>query len=464
MHDVVSDPRWFLLAGTTLILMALAGSVLRRLPLTASILYLGLGFVAGPSLLGLIRLDPVANAGLLELLAELAVVVSLFTAGLKLREPLRAGRWRRPVRLAVVSMTLTVALIALSGVAWLGLSVGAAVLLGAILAPTDPVLASDVQVSAPSDVEDLRFGLTGEAGLNDGSAFPFVMLGLGLLGLHELGPIGARWAVLDVAWPVVGGLAIGGVSGTLVGRLVLWLRRSYREALGLDEFLGLGLIGLSYGLAVVVGAYGFLAVFAAGLAVRRIELETTGEQPDDPEVVDAPERSAPNPVEVATDPDRAPAYMASVLLQFNEQLERIGEIAVVVVVGALLATVPLSWVGAGFAAVLFLVIRPVSVVLGLLGLATPRVRVGYLAWFGIRGIGSLYYLMFAITRGLDAGLARELTSIVLTVVTISIVVHGVSVTPLMERYDRWRARRVARVAQAMAGPEERAGAEGRPPG
>src|SRR5919206_497446 len=137
-----------------------------------------------------------------HVLTPSAVLISLFTAGLKLRTALTDHRWRLPVRLAVESMIVTVGLITLVGVVGLGLPLGAAVLLGAILAPTDPVLASDVQVEGPTDQDRLRFGLTGEAGLNDGTAFPFVMLGLGLIGLHELGQAGWRWFAVDVVWAV----------------------------------------------------------------------------------------------------------------------------------------------------------------------------------------------------------------------------------------------------------------------
>jgi len=440
--DPITDPRWFVLAGATLLLMALSASLLRRLPLTASLLYLAVGAAVGPLGVGLIDLSPVDDAGLLELLTELAVIVSLFTAGLKLREPLRAGRWRIPVRLAVVSMAVTVGLIALTGVLWLGLPLGVAILLGGVLAPTDPVLASDVQVARPTDIEALRYSLTAEAGLNDGSAFPFVMLGLGVLGFHELGASGVRWLTVDLAWAVAGGLAIGAVAGTLIGRLVLFLRRTHREATGLDEFLGLGLIALSYGLALWAGTYGFLAVFAAGLAVRRIEVQATGEEPEDPQLVEAAHRGAADPLETATDPERGPAYMASVLLEFNEQLERIGEITLVVLVGAMLATVDLAWESVAFAALLFLVLRPLAVAAGLVGSGLPRLQVAYIAWFGIRGIGSLYYLMFALSHaGLPDPIGARLASIVLTVMALSIVVHGISVTPLMARYDRIRERR-----------------------
>ncbi|MEO6436789.1 MAG: cation:proton antiporter, partial [Tepidisphaeraceae bacterium] len=256
--------------------MALTPTLVRRLPLSTAMLYLLVGVVVGPGGAGMIRLDPINASRLLEQLSEVAVIVSLFTTGLKLRRPLGDPRWLLPIRLATISMTITVALIAAAGYFLLGLPIGAAVLLGAILAPTDPVLASDVQVADPNDRDRLRFGLTGEAGLNDGTAFPFVLLGLGLLGLHDLGAGGWRWWTIDVGWRIAGGLAIGYAAGTLVARLVLHLRKRKEEAIGLDDFLSLGLLALSYGLALAAHTYGFLAVFAAGAALRRIEVEETG--------------------------------------------------------------------------------------------------------------------------------------------------------------------------------------------
>jgi NhaP-type Na+/H+ or K+/H+ antiporter len=423
---------WFLVVGGVFVLMALAGSVLRRLPLTSAILYLVVG--AALAALGLLRLDPLRDSRLLEHLTEIAVIVSLFSAGLKLRIPFRDERWRAPLALASISMALTVAMVAVAGVSLLGLSLGAAILLGAVLAPTDPVLASDVQVERAGDRDRLRFSLTGEAGLNDGTAFPFVMLGLGLLGAHELGSGGLRWVLVDVVWASAGGLLIGGVLGTLVARLVLYLRAHHREAVGLDDFLALGLIALAYGAALAASTYGFLAVFAAGLALRRVERESTG--PDAPDDIRA---EAHANEEVITAPETAPAYMAEAVLGFNEQLERIAEVSVVVVIGALLLTVGLPWEVAWFAPLLFLVIRPVAVLLGLLGSRTRPAQRTFIAWFGIRGVGSIYYLMFAISHGLPEPDARRLTAVVLVVVAISIVVHGVSVTPLMERYGGLRA-------------------------
>lgn len=423
---------WYVVVGLLLVAMALSDSLLRRLPLTTPILYLAGGVILGPVGLGLLVLSPVENAELLERVAEIVVIISLFAAGLKLRAPLSERRWVVPVALAFGSMTLTVGLITLVGWLLLGLPLGAAVLLGAALAPTDPVLASDIQVGEPSDRDRLRFSLTAEAGLNDGTAFPFVMLGLGLLGLHEIGGWGWRWWAVDVVWAIGAGLAVGAVLGTLVGRLVIYLRQEHREALGLDDFLALGLITLSYGIALAIHSYGFLAVVAAGLAVRRIERRHTGEAEPPPSVQAAAESE--DAEEEATDPDTAPAYMAQAVLGFSEQLERIGTVGVVLLVGGMLAVDRIPPDVLWFAPLLFLVIRPLAVAPVLVRSGFTGFQRGLVSWFGIRGIGSIYYLSFAVARGVPESEARLLMGLVLGVVATSIIAHGVSIKPLIRRY------------------------------
>jgi NhaP-type Na+/H+ or K+/H+ antiporter len=434
---------WYLIVGGLLVFMALSATLLRRLPLTSALLYLGVGVALGPWGAGLIRIDPVERSALLERLTEAAVIVSLFAAGLKLRLPLSDRAWRVPIRLAFGSMALTVGLIAAAGVLLLGLPIGVAVLLAAILAPTDPVLASDVQVSRPGDADALRFGLTGEAGLNDGTAFPFVMLGLGLIGAHELGAGGWRWLAIDLAWAVIAGLAIGAATGWAEGRLVLYLRKTHREALGLDDFLSLGLIAVSYGAALAAHAYGFLAVFAAGLALRAVERRSAdrgGARADVPASLRA-ESETEEREAAATNPKSAPAYMAGAVLAFNEHLERIFELAMVLLLGGMLTAKYLPPQALWFVPLLLLVIRPIAVYAGLAGAGVPRVPRRLMSWFGIRGIGSIYYLMYAIQHGLTGEYATLLTGLVFASAATSIAAHGISVTPLMNAYGKWQSRR-----------------------
>jgi sodium/hydrogen antiporter len=413
-----------------LISMALAGTSLKRIPLTASMFYLAAGAALGPWGAGLLRVDAVDDAMLLERVSEIAVIISLFTAGLKLRLPASDRRWRAPVVLATVAMVLSVAGIAAVGMTLFALPLGAAVLLGAVLAPTDPVLASDVQVADEYDAEPVRFSLTGEAGLNDGTAFPFVMLGLGLMGFHGIGDYGWRWLAVDVVWAVSAGLAVGSLCGVGIGKLVIHLRRVHKEAVGLDEFLALGLIALSYGLALLLHSYGFLAVFAAGLAVRRIEREHSEVAP--PVEV---EHAGSTTEEQATDPETAPAYMASAVLNFNEQLERLGELAVVLVVGAMLSGIDAIGPGLWLALAVFALIRPAATLLSLAAFTLSRPQRAFIAWFGVRGIGSIYYLAYALSHGVAGDAGQTLADITLVVVATSIVLHGISVTPLMQRYS-----------------------------
>jgi NhaP-type Na+/H+ or K+/H+ antiporter len=196
----MTNALWFLLVGGLLLVMGLTATVLKRLPVTSAIIYLAVGVLVGPTVLNLFHFNPFKESALLEALTEVAVLISLFSAGVKMPGPFSFARWRTPLLLATVSMGITVALIAAFAYYVLGLPLGAGVLLGAILAPTDPVLATDVQIRHPGDRDQLRFTLTCEAGMNDGSAFPFVMLGLGLLGLHDLGESGLNWLLLDVLW------------------------------------------------------------------------------------------------------------------------------------------------------------------------------------------------------------------------------------------------------------------------
>jgi NhaP-type Na+/H+ or K+/H+ antiporter len=418
---------WYLVAGGLLLLMSLGGALLQRLPLTSACLYLAVGLAVGAPAVGLVALDFRADAALLERLTEVAVLVSLFTAGLKLRLPLLHRDWRLPMLLATVCMLLTVALVTVVGVVALGLPLGAAVLLGGILAPTDPVLASDVQVTHALDRDRVRFGLTGEAGFNDGTAFPFVLLGLGLLGLHDLGAAGWRWFVVDVGWAVFAGLGVGWFVGTGLGHLALRIRRARTEAVGLDDFLGLGVTGLAYGVALLLGTYGFLAVFCAGLALRRLErrFEAAAGPPWQRDVPGGGRAEA-----------QSPAYMLRGLVGFNERLERVAEVGIVLLIGAVLSERAVSGEAVAFALVLLLLIRPISVSLAPLPLDVAAR--GLVAWFGVRGIGSLYYLSYATVRGLPPALAERLATLTLTVVAVSIVLHGLSMTPLMNLYARRR--------------------------
>jgi NhaP-type Na+/H+ or K+/H+ antiporter len=407
-------PFWFVLVGALLLFVALLGRFLDRLPVSPAMIYLVVGFLLGPAAFDALELHPMRHLVMLESISEIAVLVALFTVGIKMRVPIGDRRWALPLRLATVSMVITIAGVALAAALLFGFEWGIALLLGAALAPTDPVLASDVQLRSPQDRDTLRFALTGEGGLNDGTAFPFILLGLGFIGLHEMGPFGLRWIAVDVIWGTVGGLGIGFLVGDGIARGVRWLRRLRKDAFILDEFLLLGVIALAYGAAVAAESLGFLAVFAAGLALRRA---------DD---VHADARGA----------DQSP--LTPSMLSVNEQLERIVEVAIVLLVGAMISTGYWSVAGIGLAVLLFVVIRPVSVYLGVSGPGAEKQPRRLLGWFGIRGIGSVYYAVYVASHEIPYAAAIDLLSCVFTVIAASIVVHGISATPLMDLYRRGR--------------------------
>lgn len=440
---MISNPQWFVLVGGLLLAMGLTSSRLKSLPVTPAIVYLAVGVVVGPTVLNWFHFNPLKESGLLEVLTEVAVLVSLFSAGVKMPSPFVWKDWRAPLMLATVSMTASVAMVA--GFCYLvfDMAPGACILIGAILAPTDPVLATDVQIRHPGDNDQLRFTLTCEAGMNDGSAFPFVLLGMGMLGLPDPGATGLHWVLTDVLWATGAGLAIGIAAGVLLARLIWTMRGTEKERELLDDFLGLGLIAVVYGVCELIHAWGFLAVFAAAVALHQSELKYTRLQ----------QASGPSPAfawgvapHAVPDPDpdnqlELPATVSETSLVFKEHLERLSEVMLILLVGGMLFINSWSWRAVGFALFLFLVARPVSVLLGMIGTGASWRMVSLIGWFGVRGIGSLYYLVYAIQHGLPQPLALEFIQLTLVVVTLSILVHGVSVKPFMRVF--WGRRRKA---------------------
>lgn len=435
----MSNAQWFLLLGGLLLTRGLTASLVQRLPVTPAIIYLCIGLLVGPTVLNLFHFNPFKESALLEVLTEVVVLISLFSAGVKMPVPVSLARWRTPILLATVSMAISVGLVAAFAYFALGLPLGAGVLLGAILAPTDPVLATDVQVRHPGDRDQLRFTLTCEAGMNDGSAFPFVMLGMGLLGLHELGDFGLRWVAVDVVWATAASVALGIAAGAGLAHLAQRLRRAAEHKL-MDDFLGLGLIGVVYGLSLLIDAWGFLAVFFAAVALRQTELKLANRAQAAARLTPEP-NGAPDAANPCTDVP-APTVSEGSLV-FKEHLERLSELMLILLVGGTLFIDSWSWEAVGLAMFLFLVARPVSVLIGLTGTRTAWPIRGMVGWFGVRGIGSLYYLMYAIQHGLPEELALVLVQLTLIAVSLSIVVHGTSVKPLMSRFVRYRRGRLS---------------------
>ena len=440
---------WFAMLGMVLLLLALSSSYLRWMPVTSSVVCLALGIGLGSSGLGFLHLDVSKSSEWMEHLTEVAVLFSLFFSGLKLRLPLHDRRWLAAFYLAGPVMMMCIGGVTLVLHYGLHLEWGVSVLIGAILAPTDPVLATLVQVADAQDEDPVRFSLSGEAGLNDGVAFPFVILGLFLqqnTGQAWL----ADWLMKDMLWAVTAGLLLGYWMGRGLGKLTLFLRlRNDDSTVSPNDYLALALIALAYVLAESIQAYGFLAVFAAGLGLRQAEVHTSSgpQQPAAEHLVQpvvghqhvAPELAVTGDVKGLGDSQVAAGIMLGDMLAFGSLIERAMEVFLVTLLGVVLIE-HWDWRALLVAGALFLLIRPFSIALfPIRGLVDIRQR-GLLGWFGIRGIGSFYYLFHALNHGLLPGYAVLSTNLVLSVVALSILLHGLSVQPLLARYEAWKKR------------------------
>ncbi|PAU56483.1 cation:proton antiporter [Pseudomonas indica] len=434
---------WMTVLGTLLLILALASAYLRWLPVTTSVIYLGFGLLISQMGVGLWQVDFFAVTPWLEHLTEVAVLVSLFFSGLKLRL-----RFRDPAWVGAALLTGPVMLVSITGVCLccrylFGLDWGVSLLIGALLAPTDPVLASLVQVNHARDCDRVRYGLTGEAGLNDGMAFPFVVLALLVIEHDRLTAdwLG-QWTLHRLLWAIPAGLLLGFFLGRVVGRLAIYLRARHADtAMSPNDFLALALIALSYAGAEMIGAWGFLSTFAAGVGLRRAEVDSSGRSPVPAEeltlhsVPRASGEASPIDGQRIAEPKIAAGVLIGDILTFGNLLERSLEVLLVTLLGVLL---PAHWdsraLWLGLA--LFCVIRPLGVRLLMPASVVSAEQRRLIGWFGIRGIGSLYYLAYALTHGLHDPATTEVVGLTLSVVALSILVHGLSTQPLLERYER----------------------------
>lgn len=400
-----------LLLGAALIALVLAEPALRRLPLSPAVIYLLLGWLAGMAIGAPDAAMLGQHATPMVVATEFAVLVSLFAVGLRLKVPPRLHVWRVALLMAGPGMVLTVVGATVAAMLLLDLSLAAALLLAAVVAPTDPVLASDVQIRSESDRDAVRLSLTAEGGLNDGTALPAVMLGLGLLGLHELGSGWQHWWLTDLVWPIGGGALIGAGMGWLLGALLRWqLNRG--DPVVRDELLYVGAVALAYGVARAMHLSAFVVVFMVG-ATLLLPLRTAT----------LSKRARPLTVRMGA---------------FGARYERLVEAAMVLSVGVALSGVSIDLKDLLFALTVIVLVRPLAVWAIVRERTLPRVQRRLVAWFGIRGIGSLFYLSYALEHGVTGETGRALIAATLCCVAVSILLHGVSATPLMAAYQRRR--------------------------
>ena len=416
-----------MLLGLAILGVAWLPSLLEKYPLSYPILYilLGMGVYALPLPLHLPVADPFRYNPLVTHLSELCVIVALTGTGLKIDRKFSLRTWQNPLRLVLLLMVLTIGGLAVAAWGVLGLAPASALLLAASLAPTDPVLAGDVQVGDPGEgrEDNVRFALTGEAGLNDGLAFPFVYLALALLPT-AVAPLSARlwyWLWHDVFYQVGAGLLLGWLSGKLLAYLIFSLPKRVSIKAAAYGFVSLAVTLITYGVTELVHGYGFLAVFIAALTLRSYE--------------------------------RKHEYHKQ-MHAFTDQLERLLIVIILMLFGGALMSgllAPLTGPGAALGVLLVLVLRPLGALLTLVG--TRRVTLaerGVISFFGIRGIGSIFYLAYALGRA-DFPQARQIWAIAGFTMLLSIVVHGVLATPVMNWLDRRHGRQTAAELAAAEG-------------
>ncbi len=399
--------------GALILTTAWLPLLLVRLPLTLPFVCVAIGaaLFSIPGLPGPAP-SPTAFPEIVERLTEFVVIVALTGAGLKLDRPLRGPAGRPTWRLLGIAMPLSIAALTLLGVELLGLGWATALLLAAALAPTDPVLASDVQVGPPGrgEEDEVRFTLTAEAGLNDGAAFPFVnvamLIAAGSLAASEDaigGPFGHPAA--DIVWKVVAGVVAGQVLGRGLGRLIFHLPKPAKLSRTGDGFIALGITFLVYGATEMIHGYGFLAVFVAALGVRDAERHH---------------------------------HFHEKMHDFIEQLEKLATAALLVLFGGALAAGGLlrhlTWEAVLFAAAALVVVRPATAWLSLIGTNPPRFERVVISFFGIRGVGTAYYLAHGFLQD-DFERADEVWAAASLVILASILLHGALATPAMRRID-----------------------------
>ncbi|MEX0268160.1 cation:proton antiporter [Leptolyngbyaceae cyanobacterium UHCC 1019] len=404
--------------GILLLFVTLGSGLITRLPLSYALIYLLVGIFLSPYGLNLIQLRP--EAEFLERLTEFVILISLFSCGLKMNRPLKTWAWNSTIRLIGLLMPITIFAVAAIAHFSLGFGWGAAILLGAILAPTDPVLASEVQISDPNDKDELRFGLTSEGGLNDALAFPFVYFGLYWLKDDNWQNWFVQWVAIDVVWAI----AAGFIMGIIVARAVVWLDKQAQQRVTVDslmeDFVVLSMILITYSLTELVNGYGFLAVFVAGVVAQK----------------------------TYRDPEKRFSQ-----LEFAETLEKLLEVGTILLLGSLLRIDPIlrflpqSLLVAG---VLIFLIRPIGAWISTIGENYSPLRRLLFGWFGIRGVGSLYYLAYALGSGLKGDIGEQIAWITFITVVVSVILHGITSTPLMNRYDRHLERRKQRAIAAKS--------------
>ena len=374
----------------------------KRTNISYSIIYVLMGAVLYSITDALPFPDPIMDQESVLRLTEMVVIISLMGTGLKIDQPFSFRGWIVPFRLVTVTMVLSIAAVALVSKYMFDLDLASALLLGAVLAPTDPVLASDVQVGPPleKNKDNIRFSLTAEAGMNDGIAFPFTMLAISLAaGSEDFNLL--SWVTNDLFLKTAIGLASGFILGRSLAFLVFKISADQNIVVR-DGFVAICATLITYGITEMLHGYGFVAVFVAAISIRNYELHHDYHQK---------------------------------MHSFTDQIERILLAVVLILFGGALVYVlarNISWTVMIFTFLCIFIIRPATAWISLISTDLHSKEKAAISFFGIKGIGSFFYLAYALQRAEFSG-ERFLWVIVSCVVLFSIISHGVTATYVMKR-------------------------------
>lgn len=403
---------YILIVGVAALGMAWMPTLAGRIGISYSIIYLLLGMLIY-WLIGnkLEQPRPLVQNDFVLHLTEIVVIISIMGTGLKIDRPFSLRNWQLPLRLIFITMILGIA--AIAGMAWyfLHLSLAESLLLGAVLAPTDPVLAADVQVGPPNEgnYDPVRFALTAEAGMNDGSAFPFIRMALAMwLAASGGGPWFSHWFLYDVLYRIGVALLIGYILGRMIYYLFFYLAEKKKIADNVQEgFVALAATLVVYGFTELLQGYGFMAVFVAAITLRH--------------------------------QGRGHDFFTKLHL-FTDQIERMLLSIVLILLGGSLVSgvlAPLTWPMAFVGLACVFLIRPLSALTGILGVhlkghKLKKIHQFAISFYGIKGVGSIFYLTFALHVASFPN-PNKLWALVVFVIVLSIIIHGLTASRVIRK-------------------------------
>ncbi|HEX8270514.1 MAG TPA: cation:proton antiporter [Flavobacterium sp.] len=398
-----------ILWGFITLLAATIPNILKSRNITAPIVYLIIGIVIYLATNNYSTIAGLDNVMTIRKICEFVVLVALVNAGLKIRKPFQWSTWKYSFWLLIVTMPLTILAVAWAGAEFLGLAPAAALLLGALISPTDPVLAADLQTSPPSekDISNTRLALTSEAGINDGLAFPFVYFALYMA--TEKGDYSdwlQHWILVDVFYKISMGCAMGLVTGWLLHNLIYKMTSRNQHSQISRGILALSLTLLPYALTEIVGAYGFIAVFVAAC--------------------------------VFSNSEKIIEHMDS-LHDFTEEIEGIFVALLFVIIGIYLCEnyeALMDWRLILFALLIIIIIRPVFGWLALCRSDLSNFEKLVVSFYGIRGVGSIFYLMYALSE-VKFPDAEKLIQVTAVTITLSVFIHGLSAAAIQKKLDQF---------------------------